>query len=86
MNLGHLQEARVKWLSQGAWFTLGQPEAHDLTQQKKRSYVDQILFENHQHRQVPKNLKQVSHVVKVELEGLRRAEATEANAVRKQKL
>lgn len=91
MNLGHLQEARVKWLSQGAWFTLGQPKAHDLNQQKKRSYVDQILFEkpkweNHQHRQVPKNLEQVSHVVKVELEGLRRAEATEANAVRKQKL
>lgn len=62
-----------------------------MNQQKKRSYVDQILlekpkWENHQHRQVPKDLGQVSRVVEVELEGLRLAEATEANAVRKQKL
>lgn len=70
------------WAAWGPWLEPAE---------KKKSYVDQMLFEkpkreNHQHRQAPKDLEQVSHVVKVELEGLRLAEATEANAVRKQKL
>lgn len=89
MNLGHLQAATVKWLNQGAWFTLGQPEARDWDSIKRGATWIKFPLRNENERTnrwMPEDLEQVSAEVKVELRGLRLAQAAEAHAVRKEKL